>query len=47
MTRDGSWHTVKQVTIRGKGYFYANAEEQKGNVLNLFVESFKQLLESV
>ena len=43
----GSWHTVKQVVIPGKHYFFDNAEEQKGNVLNLFIESFKELLSRV
>ena len=44
MTRDGSWHTVKQVTIPGKHYFFDNAIQQQGKVLNYFVDSFKELL---
>ena len=47
MTKDNTWHTVKQVTIPGKHYFFANAEAQKGTVLNLFVDSFKELLAKV
>ncbi len=44
MTKDGSWHTVKQVTIPGKHYFFDNAVAQQGKVLNYFVDSFKELL---
>ena len=43
-TKDGSWHTVKQVKIPGKHYFFENAAQQQGKVLNYFVASFKELI---
>jgi len=47
MTRDGSWHTVKSVTIKPKHYFYRNAVEQQGKVLNIFVDKFRELFAKV
>lgn len=42
-TSDGSWHTVSQVTIKPKHYFFRNAEEQKDKVLNEFVKAFQDM----
>jgi len=44
-TADGSWHTVSQVTIKPKHYFFRNAEEQKDKVLNEFTKAFQTMLD--
>ncbi len=47
MTSDGSWHSVKQVTIKPKHYFFRNLEDQRSRVLNEFTKSFQDMMAKV
>ena len=43
-TKDGSWHSVKQVKIPAQRYFYGALEENTKNVLNIFAKEFREVL---
>lgn len=43
-TRDGSWHSVKQVIIKPKKYFYGALKEKTKEVLDIFAKEFRRVL---
>lgn len=43
-TKDGSWHSVKQVTIKPKKYFFGAMKEKSKEVLDIFAKEFRRVL---